>query len=228
MPPASAPVHRSCIGPTRRGAFGGDPGSVTLFGQSGVGTKVAILLAIALAGRCERCGHRCHPGGLERIKAFGVDVGVNYQRDDLVAAVMAATDRRGVDVVLDGVGGATLQKSIQVLAFKERCTFIGFSGCDASRIDAGPLRAANRSLIGLGLVYEMTTERVRKAVRGYLEDLATGRLQMPIDREFPLSEAAAAHAHIEIVGAIVQRVPTDYGVEEKNRQLQNTTPTAAQ
>jgi NADPH2:quinone reductase len=163
-------------------------------GASGVGiaaiqiAKRAGARVIATASSDER---------LARIAGFGVDVGINYRRDDLVQAVMAATDKRGVDVVLDGVGGDTLQKSIQVLAFKGRCTCIGFSGREGARIDAGPLMAANRSLIGLGLAYEMATDRVRGAVQAYLDDLAAGRLQMPIDRCFALSEAANAHAYIE-------------------------------
>lgn len=163
-------------------------------GASGVGiaaiqiAKRAGARVIATASSAER---------LARIAPYGVDVGIDYTREDLVAAVMAATDKRGVDVVLDGVGGATLQKSIQVLAFKGRCTMIGVSGREGARIDAGPLMAANRTLIGLGLAYEMATPRVRQAVQGYLEDVAAGRLHMPIDRRFRLSEAAAAHAYLE-------------------------------
>lgn len=163
-------------------------------GASGVGIA-AIQIArragarvIATASSDER---------LARIAAFGVDVGINYQRDDLVAAVKDATGGKGVDVIVDGVGGATVQQGIQVLAFKGRLTMIGVSGRDPKPIDVTPLMMANRSLIGLGLAWEMTTPRVRGAVQGYVDDLAAGRLQMPIDRTFPLAEAAAAHAYIE-------------------------------
>ncbi|MGH6992796.1 MAG: quinone oxidoreductase family protein, partial [Caulobacteraceae bacterium] len=82
-------------------------------GASGVGTA-AIQLAkragarvIASASSDER---------LERLRALGMDEGINYAREDLVAEVMRLTEGRGVDLVLDPVGGSRLQSSLASLA----------------------------------------------------------------------------------------------------------------
>lgn len=163
-------------------------------GASGVGVA-AIQLArrhgarvIVTASSDER---------LAQIAHLGVDHGINYRTHDVVKEVMAITQRKGVDVVIDGVGGSTLQKSVLALAFKGRATFIGFSGREASTIDATSLIAANRSLIGVALASEMATPRVRQAVARYIDEVAAGQLQVLLDKSFPLAEAAAAHAYIE-------------------------------
>jgi NADPH:quinone reductase len=59
------------------------------------------------------------------------------------------------------------------------------------------LIAGNRSIIGLSLGMEMTTPRVRQTVEKLIEQVARGELRVLIDREYPLSEAAAAHAYLE-------------------------------
>ena len=65
------------------------------------------------------------------------------------------------------------------------------------KVDVSSLIAGNRSIHGLALGMEMTTPRVRQAVQRLIEEVAQGQLRVLIDREFPLAEAAAAHAYIE-------------------------------
>jgi NADPH2:quinone reductase len=55
----------------------------------------------------------------------------------------------------------------------------------------------NRSLTGVYLAIEMREERVQQMIARHLEDVASGELRVVIDRQYPLSEAAAAHAYIE-------------------------------
>src|SRR5438067_1552341 len=69
---------------------------------------------------------------LERLKEFGLDDGINYATKDFVAECRRLTDGRGVDVVVDSVGGATLQGSLNALAYRGRCITVG----DASRSSA--------------------------------------------------------------------------------------------
>ena len=176
-------------------------GNVALIqaGASGVGiaaiqlAKRAGALVIATASSDER---------LERLKEFGLDHGINHKTEDVVKAVMRITDKRGVDVALDGNGGSSLQASLRCLGWKGRATLIGISGREGNTVDVGSLIAGNRSLIGLALGFEMQTPRVRATITRLLEEVARGELKVVLDREFPLSEAAAAHAYIESRAAV--------------------------
>jgi NADPH2:quinone reductase len=133
---------------------------------------------------------------LERLRAFGLDRGINYRERDLVPAVREATDGRGVDLVVDPVG-ATLNASIACLAYRGRAIVVGNAGRGDTRIDARPLMLGNQSLTGVYLGAEMNTPRVREMIARHLADVAAGTLTVVIDRTFPLAEAAAAHAYIE-------------------------------
>lgn len=133
---------------------------------------------------------------LERLKEYGLDRGINYRERDLVPAVREATAGRGVDLVVDPVG-TTLQQSFACLAYRGRCITVGNAGRSDRRVDIGPLMSGNQSLTGVYLGAEMATERVRGMIAAHLQDVAGGRLKVVIDREFPLSDAAAAHAFIE-------------------------------
>ncbi|MFP3435470.1 zinc-binding dehydrogenase, partial [Paraburkholderia sp. SIMBA_061] len=54
---------------------------------------------------------------LNQLKAFGMDIGINYTVDDFVGKIMSYTSGRGVDLVVDSIGGKTLASSIQSLAY---------------------------------------------------------------------------------------------------------------
>jgi NADPH2:quinone reductase len=163
-------------------------------GASGVGVaaiqlaKRAGALVLATASSDER---------LARLTPLGMDHGINYKREDVVKAVMRITGGKGVHVAIDGNGGSSLQASVRSLAWKGRVTFIGFSEREGAKVDVAHLIAGNRALIGVALGAEMLTPRVRAMVQRLLDEIARGELQVLLDREFPLSEAAAAHAYIE-------------------------------
>ena len=136
---------------------------------------------------------------LERLKEFGLDHGINYRATDFVAAAREITDGRGVDLVVDSVGGKTLQGSLECLAYRGRAISVGHAGRDETPPDTRLLSGGNRSLTGVSLAVEIMVqpERVRDMIAGHLRDIAGGSLKVVIDRTYPLSEAAAAHAHIE-------------------------------
>ncbi len=163
-------------------------------GASGVGVA-AIQLAkragatvLATASSDQR---------LERLKPLGLDHGINYRTDDVVKSVMKITNQRGVDLVVDPVGGATLQGSLLSLAYRGRVSMVGAAGREPMTVDVSSLMAGNRSLTGVFLGAEMGAERVHKMIQRLIEEAARGELKVVIDRTFPLSEAAAAHAYIE-------------------------------
>ena len=173
-------------------------------GASGVGVAAIQLakragagLILATASSDER---------LEKLKRLGLDHGINYTRDDVVKEVKRLTDNKGVDVVVDSVGGSTLQGSINALAYRGRVSMVGAAGREPMVVDVGSMMGGNRSLSGVFLGAEIGTDRVHDNIQQLIEDAARGELEVVIDREFPLSEAAAAHAYIEsrqAVGRVV-------------------------
>jgi NADPH2:quinone reductase len=136
---------------------------------------------------------------LERLQTLGLDHGINYKTSDFVAEVRRLTDNRGVDLVVDSVGGKTLQGSLESLAYRGRAITVGRAGRDETPPDLGLLSAGNRSLTGvfLGAEMAMNTARVWPMIARLIDDVAKGGLKVIIDRTFPLSDAAGAHAYIE-------------------------------
>lgn len=168
-------------------------------GASGVGVA-AIQLArragarvLATASSDER---------LARLTDLGLDHGINYRREGVVDAVMRLTDGRGVDLVVDPVGGSTLQSSLGALAYRGRVSFVGNAGREPTMIDVGNLMPGNRSLAGVFLGAELTTDRVHDRIQGLIDDVARGELRVVLDRTFSLAEAAEAHAYIESRAAV--------------------------
>jgi NADPH2:quinone reductase len=133
---------------------------------------------------------------LEKLKPLGMDHGVNYKRDDVVAAVKKLTDNKGVDVVVDPVG-STLPDSMAVLGYRGRVSLVGQAGRNPTKVDPWTLMEGNRSIIGVFLGAEIATDRAHNMIQRLIDDVGKGALKVVIDRTFPLSEAAAAHEYIE-------------------------------
>jgi NADPH2:quinone reductase len=136
---------------------------------------------------------------LARLQPYGLDHGINYRTDDLVARVMQLTDGRGVDLVVDSVGGTTLEGSINCLAYRGRVCSVGAAGREAHIATTRGLAAKNGSLTGVSLALEFGRQpgRTRGMVQQLLSDVAKGTLKVVIDRTFALAEAEAAHRYIE-------------------------------
>jgi NADPH2:quinone reductase len=165
-------------------------------GASGVGlaavqlAKAAGATVIATASSDAR---------LERLHDYGLDHGVNYLTGDVVAEVLALTERRGVDLVVDPVGGRTLEASIAVLAYRGRVSWVGRAGREEAPPDIWPIMQRNASITGVFLGAEMALapERTRAMIQRLIDRVHAGELQVVVDRTFPLSEAADAHRYIE-------------------------------
>jgi NADPH2:quinone reductase len=134
---------------------------------------------------------------LARLKPLGLDDGINYKTQDVVQSVMKLTDNKGVNLVVDSVGGSTLQGSILSLAYRGRVSMVGAAGREPMRVDVGSLMGGNRTLSGVFLGAEIATDRVHNMIQQLVDEVANGTLKVLIDKTFPLKEAAAAHAYIE-------------------------------
>src|SRR3954452_6882895 len=165
-------------------------------GASGVGTaavqlaKAAGATVLATASSDDR---------LNRLKDFGLDHGINYATGDVVREVLAATDRRGVDLVVDPVGGRTLEASIAALAYRGRVSWVGQAGREERPPEVWPIMQKNGSITGvfLGAEFARNPERPHAMIQRLVDRVAAGELRVVIDRTFPLADAAYAHRYIE-------------------------------
>jgi NADPH2:quinone reductase len=143
---------------------------------------------------------------LDRLKPLGLDHGINYSDEGWVGNVRALTGGRGVDLVVDSVGGKILAGSIQCLTYRGRCITVGSAGRDPQPFDISALAMGNHSLTGVFLGAELGTERARDMIGRLVDDVVSGKLEVLVDRTYPLSEAAAAHEFLEsrqAVGRVV-------------------------
>ena len=174
------------------------PGETVLIhaGASGVGiaavqlAKLAGAMVLATASSAAR---------LDRLTALGLDRGIDYTAVDFVQAVRDATDGKGADVIVDSVGGTTLQKSLHCLAYRGRCVTFGDAGREApAALDISTMRGNNQTLAGYFLGAELFLgDRAHAVIARHLDDIAAGRLRVVVDRTFSLEEAGEAHAYIE-------------------------------
>ncbi len=164
-------------------------------GASGVG--VAAIQLAARAGASMVLATASSDERLEKLKAYGLTHGINYRTQDVVQEVMRLTDKKGADVIVDSVGGPTLQSSILSLAYRGRVSMVGQAGREPMTVDVGSMMGGNRTLSGVFLGAEINTDRVQANIQRLIDDVAKGELKVVIDREFPLSQAAEAHRYIE-------------------------------
>ena len=169
----------------------------TVLVQAGAGAVGLAAIQLAKKAGAAVLASASSDARLDRLKAFGMDHGINYSRDDLVEQVMGLTGGKGVDLVVDPVGGATLAGSLGALGYRGRVSLVGNAGREPMKVDVSSLMAGNRSLTGVFLGAEIMTDRVHDMIQDLIEQAARGELKVLIDRTFPLSEAAAAHAYIE-------------------------------
>lgn len=166
-------------------------------GSSGIGT-MAIQLGRAFGAEV------IATAGSEEKAAFCREVGaqaaVDYRRQDFVEAARAFTDGRGVDVVLDIVGGDYIARDLDALATGGRILSIAVRDRTPAAVDMGLLMRKRASIHGTTLRARPLAERVAiiAAVRANVWPLlADGRVRPVIDSVFPLEDAAAAHRRME-------------------------------
>jgi NADPH2:quinone reductase len=136
---------------------------------------------------------------LELASDLGADHCINYTTTDFEAEVLDRTDGEGVDVVLDGVGGAVFESSLTALAPFGRLVTFGAASGDSSTIDNRDVFFENRSVLGfhMGHALEHEPKRVFSAISRLTELFAEGSIQVQINETFPLEEATRALEHVQ-------------------------------
>jgi NADPH2:quinone reductase len=178
----------------------------TVLVQAAAGGVGVALVQLAKRAGATVIGTASSEDRLEAVRPLGLDVAVDYSLDGWEQRVREATGGRGVDLAVDSVGGRILQGSLACLAYRGRCVTVGQAGREGKLLDVSPLGMGNQSLTGVFLGAEIATPRARQMIADLVEDVAAGRLQVLVDRTWPLAEAAAAHAYIEsrqAVGRVV-------------------------
>lgn len=177
--------------------------------SSGVG--VAAIQVARVLGARPIIGTSSSAAKLEKLKPFGLEVGI-LTSADLVQAVRSATDGKGVDVIIDNVGGTVFQDNLRAMAYKGRLVQVGRLATSTSEIDLDFLARWRLRVIGTSFRQRNADETLAASEQfaaTMLPAIADGRLRPVVDRVFPLDELQAAYDYMETnaqVGKIVIRV----------------------
>ena len=175
------------------------PGETVLIhgGSSGIGLT-AIQLAkmndatvITTVGSDDKAAY---------CRSLGADHTINYRAQDFVAEVARITGKRGVDIVLDMVGGDYIEKNLKCLALEGRLVMIAFLRGGRVEVDWRPIMMKRLTVTGSTLRASPLERKaeIASSLRERVWPLLESREVKPvIHRVFPLAEAAGAHALME-------------------------------
>ncbi|MEC7398155.1 MAG: NAD(P)H-quinone oxidoreductase [Pseudomonadota bacterium] len=178
-------------------------------GSSGIGTT-AIQLAKAFgaevfttAGSREKC-NAC--------EALGADLAINYKEEDWVAVLREKTEKQGVDVILDMVGGSYIQKNIDSLNWDGRLSIIAFLTGAKAELMLARFMVKRQTMTASTL--RAQSDAAKAAIAAELREkvwplFVSGKVKPIIDSILPLSEAAKAHERMESsthIGKIILQI----------------------
>ena len=178
-------------------------------GSSGIGTT-AIQLAKAFgaevfttAGSREKC---------DACEALGADLAINYKEEDWVAVLREKTEKQGVDVILDMVGGSYIQKNIDSLNWDGRLSIIAFLTGAKAELMLARFMVKRQTMTASTL--RAQSDAAKAAIAAELREkvwplFASGKVKPIIDSVLPLSEAAKAHERMESsthIGKIILQI----------------------
>ena len=166
-------------------------------GSSGIGTT-AIQLAHAFgarvfttAGSDEKCA---------LCESLGAEAAINYKTQDFGEEIRRITHGRGVDLILDMVGGAYIPRNIRALALEGRLVMIAFLGGAKAELNFARIMMKRLEITGATLrpQSDQAKAEIAEALNARVWPLlASGKIRPIMDQSFPLEEASAAHARIE-------------------------------
>lgn len=166
-------------------------------GSSGIGST-AIQLAkqfgarvFTTAGSEEKC---------EFCRKLGADLAINYREQDFVQAIDKATDSKGVDVILDMVGGDYIQRNIQAAAMDGRIVSIAFLGGPKATVNFAPMMLKRLALTGSTL--RPRSAEAKAAIANSLREkvwplIEEGKIKPQIAAEFAFEDVVEAHKLME-------------------------------
>jgi NADPH:quinone reductase-like Zn-dependent oxidoreductase len=166
-------------------------------GSSGIGTA-AIQIARYLGAHPVLATTRSAAKG-DALRTLGAHEVIDTSRADWSHAVLTATSQRGVDVIIDQVGGPMLAENIRVLAIKGRLVSVGRNAGRVGDCDLDEVARKRINIIGVTF-RTRTPEEALVCSERFAADLlgafATGALKPILDRTFPFERIADAHAYM--------------------------------
>ncbi|MET7697259.1 NAD(P)H-quinone oxidoreductase [Streptomyces sp. NPDC005485] len=180
------------------------PGETLLVhgGSSGIGT-MAIQLAKAVGAKVAVTAGTKEK--LDFCSELGADILINYREQDFVEEIERVTDGAGADVILDNMGAKYLDRNVRALAVNGRLAIIGMQGGIKGELNIATLLGKRAAISATSLRARPLGEKtaIVAAVREHVWPLiAAGRVRPVVDRELPMSDAAAAHRVLEESGNI--------------------------
>jgi NADPH:quinone reductase len=175
--------------------------------SSGVGVA-ALQMAKALGAKV--IGTSGSADKLARIKPLGLDVGLHTRGADFYDAVMQATDNKGVNLVVNTVGGSVFAEDVRCMQFEGRHATVGYvDGVLKAEIDIESLHAKRLTFFGVSNKQRNPDQRAQ-SLPAFTADILplfeAGRIKPLVDKIFPFIQLAQAKAHMDAnqhVGKIV-------------------------
>ncbi|MEU4552544.1 NAD(P)H-quinone oxidoreductase [Micromonospora violae] len=165
-------------------------------GGSGIGTfaiQLGAALGVTVLTTARENKHA-------RLRELGAAHLIDYREQDFVEEVRRVTDGRGVDVILDIMGGSYLGRNVSALTTGGRLVVIGMQGGRKAELDLGALLAKRASVSATSLRSRPLEEKA-EIVQGVRDEVwplvEAGRIRPIVDRRLPMTEAAEAHRLVE-------------------------------
>jgi NADPH2:quinone reductase len=176
------------------------PGESVLIQGASSGVGLMALQIAKLTGARLVIGTSTNAARRGRLKEFGADLAIDTSNPAWPDEALKATDGKGVNLIIDQVSGSVAIGNLKATAILGRIVNVGRLGGGKAEFDFD-LHAARR-ISYIGVTHRTrSVDELREETRVMWKDLAApiaaGKLHLPIDKVFPLDQAAAAHAHMK-------------------------------
>jgi len=194
----------------KEGALQGGQSVLIHAGASGVGTAGIQMARAAGATVYVTAGT---DSKLARCRELGAELAIHYKEQDFSEAVLTASQGKGVDLILDPVGGAYLDRNLNCLKENGRLVNIGLLGGRIAEMNLGALLGKSLRVIGSRLRSRPLEEKIqitREFKMRFWPLLENGRLCPVIDRVFRIEQADAAHDYVKHnrnIGKVILEMP---------------------
>ena len=165
------------------------PGETVLVPSASGGVASAAVQAAKIAG-ARVIASVGSPEKIEAVRALGADAVFCYRETSVAEAVRSATGDGGVDAVVDTTGGPLFGDHLAALRPDGRLVTCGAHAGEVVSLDIVELFRNGHRILGFRVASP-------NEIQGALDHVLGGKIEMPVDRTFPMSEAAAAHAYID-------------------------------
>lgn len=167
----------------------------TVLIHAAAGGVGSLLVQLAKHKGARVIGTASTPQKLEIVKNMGADVGINYTEADWTERVLAATEGKGVNLLIEMVGGTIGSRNVELLAEGATMTVYGAASGEDFQISALGLLGKNLTVRGYTL-YSEKPETLAEFTRELMSQVEADKLRVMV-QEYPLAEASQAHAAIE-------------------------------